>query len=192
VSNRVFRNRILVAFGSNLASETATSAELLREAQAQLERSGATIRAASRLYHSPAFPPGNGPDYVNAAANLEANWTAVEALRHLHAIEAMMGRKRGERWGRRTLDLDLLAVGDTVLPDAATHRRWREMPLSEQVGKTPGELILPHPRMQDRAFVLVPLAEVALDWVHPLTGLTVRQMLDRLSEDDIDGVTALE
>ncbi|KZY24517.1 hypothetical protein A3728_05390 [Sulfitobacter sp. HI0040] len=66
------------------------------------------------------------------------------------------------------------------------------MPLSEQVGKTPEELILPHPRMEDRAFVLVPLAEVAPDWVHPLTGLTVRQMLARLSKDDIDGVTALE
>jgi 2-amino-4-hydroxy-6-hydroxymethyldihydropteridine diphosphokinase len=112
-------------------------------------------------------------------------------LARLHAVEARFGRKRAQRWGMRTLDIDLLAMGDSVLPDAATQDRWRLLPSEAQIGSTPDQLILPHPRMQDRAFVLVPLADVAPDWVHPRTGLSVRQMLAALPAEDRDAVTPL-
>jgi 2-amino-4-hydroxy-6-hydroxymethyldihydropteridine diphosphokinase len=82
-------------------------------------------------------------------------------------------------------------MGDSVLPDAATQDRWRLLPSEAQIGSTPDQLILPHPRMQDRAFVLVPLADVAPDWVHPRTGLSVRQMLAALPAEDRDAVTPL-
>ena len=91
----------------------------------------------------------------------------------------------------RTLDLDLLAWGDSVLPDSATQDSWRALPPEAQVRAVPDGLILPHPRLQDRAFVLVPLADVAPDWVHPRTGLTVRQMLAALPAADRDAVKPL-
>lgn len=183
---------ILIALGGNLPSQVGPPEKTLVAALTALEERGAVIRATSRLYHTPAFPAGNGPDYVNAAAWLEAPWSPAEILAHLHAVEATMGRARTQRWGQRTLDLDLLAVGDTILPDPQTHEKWRDLPLSEQVGVTPDRLILPHPRLQDRAFVLVPLADVAPDWTHPLLGRSVSELLTALPQQDRDAVRALE
>ena len=86
------------------------------------------------------------------------------------------------------LDLDLIAWGQAVLPDPATQRRWMELAPDRQTVETPDQLILPHPRLQDRAFVLVPLAEVAPDWRHPVLGLTVTEMCAALPAKDRDEV----
>jgi len=67
-----------------------------------------------------------------------------------------------------------------VAPDRATHDRWRELPPESRIAHTPDRLILPHPRLQDRAFVLVPLADVAPQWRHPVLAVTVREMLAAL------------
>jgi 2-amino-4-hydroxy-6-hydroxymethyldihydropteridine diphosphokinase len=138
------------------------------------------IRAISPFYATPCFPAGAGPDYVNAAVALKWDRTAKEVLTALHRIEAELGRSRVQRWGQRTVDLDLIAIGDQVMPDAQTFAHWRDLPLDQQMKEAPDQLILPHPRMQDRAFVLVPLADVAPDWVHPVSGLSVVQMRDAL------------
>ena len=132
--------------------------------------------AASRLYATPAFPAGAGPDFVNAVMRIETSLTPDALLQKLHAIEAAALRKRTVRWGQRTLDLDLIAVDDLVLPDAATHAHWRDLPLDRQMQEAPQTLILPHPRMQDRAFVLVPLMDVAPTWVHPVLGQSVSDL----------------
>ncbi|UOA28392.1 2-amino-4-hydroxy-6-hydroxymethyldihydropteridine pyrophosphokinase [Pseudosulfitobacter sp. DSM 107133] len=175
-----FRSDILIAVGSNERSSAGTPVETLKTAYACVEKAGAVIRATSQFYNTPCFPAGAGPDYVNAALALEWNATPQEIIAQLHRIEAELGRARVQRWGQRTLDLDLIAVGDRVLPDLPGYRRWRDLPLERQMKEAPDRLILPHPRMQDRAFVLVPLAEVAPDWVHPVSGLSVLQMRDAL------------
>ena len=149
------------------------------------------IRARSPLYQTPAFPPGSGDDYVNAVVSVDTGQAAPAVIRALHDIEAQMGRTRKKRWEARTLDLDLVALGDLVLPDADTHAQWRALPLEEQMTKAPDLLILPHPRVQERAFVLVPLADVAPDWVHPALGLSVQQMRDALPTESVAQIRAL-
>ncbi len=88
-------------------------------------------------------------------------------------------------------DIDLLAFGDAVLPDLATHQRWVAMPLEHQMSEAPEQLLLPHPRLAERGFVLAPLADVAPDWVHPVTGFSVQEMLDALPAKALEGVNPL-
>ncbi len=183
----------LVAFGANLPFDGQGPAETLRAAAVALGNEGLPVMSFSRLYATPCFPAGAGPDYVNAAAVVDCSEAIdlASILARLHRVEARFGRERAQRWGMRTLDIDLLARGDSVLPDAATQDLWRNLPPEAQIRTTPDRLILPHPRLQDRAFVLVPLADVAPDWVHPRNGLTVWQMLDALPQADRDAVKPL-
>lgn len=183
--------RCLIALGANVPSGMNALARTLRDALTRLENVGLESLSISRFFRTPCFPAGAGPDYLNAAASVDWDGSAREVLDLLHRVEAEFGRERVQRWGRRTLDLDLIAMGQTVLPDAQTQDAWRALPLAEQVEKTPEDLILPHPRIQDRAFVLVPLAEVAPDWMHPRLGLTVTEMRDALPKQAREEVVAL-
>ena len=183
----------LVAFGANLPFEGDAPARTIARASKALGEEGLTVLAFSRLYATPCFPVGAGPDYVNAAAVVEvgSDVDATSILQRLHRVEADFGRMREQRWGMRTLDIDLLALGDSVLPDAQTQDAWRDLAPETQARLAPDRLILPHPRLQDRAFVLVPLADVAPDWRHPRLGLTVRQMLEALPAADREAVKPL-
>jgi 2-amino-4-hydroxy-6-hydroxymethyldihydropteridine diphosphokinase len=183
----------LVAFGSNLASPGVTLQSTLLSARDRLVQAGLPLIAMSPLYRTPAYPPGSGPDYANAVGAFSVGGHIVmrSLLAMLHAVEREFRRVRSQRWASRTLDLDLLAVGDLVLPDAETQDRWRALPPERQRTEAPDQLILPHPRLQDRAFVLVPMADVAPDWRHPRLGLTVRQMLEALPKADRDAVVPL-
>lgn len=184
----------LLAFGANLPrGERPPEATILASLGA-LAAAGAPPVRVSRLYRTPCFPAGAGPDYVNAAAMITLRHVidAEELLALLHRIEADFGRERQRRWGMRTLDIDLIALGDSVLPDAGTWQAWKDLPADQQSIRTPDRLILPHPRLQDRAFVLVPLADVAPDWRHPLLGRTVAEMRDALSAEALAEVVPLD
>lgn len=174
---------ITVALGTNLGSLAGGRRATLAAALAALQRAGLRLVAVSRFFATPCFPAGSGPDYVNAVAVVRGPDDPLAVLDRLHDIEAAFDRARTQRWGARTLDLDLLAMGGRVLPDAQTEAHWRLLPPDQQIGTVPDELVLPHPRVADRGFVLVPWADIAPDWEHPVTGLTVRQMVMRLPPD---------
>lgn len=127
---------------------------------------GTTLRAASRLYRTPAWGREDQPDFINAAAALDTTLAPAALLDALLAIERTFGRVRlaGERWGPRSLDLDLLLYGREVV----------DLP----------QLQVPHPYLHARAFVLVPLAEIAAEAPVPGHG-TVRAALDALDPSGI-------
>ena len=179
----------LVSLGSNAPGGKIAAASLVLKGRAGIaEIPGITQIVMSDLFDTPAYPPGIGPDFVNAAMAFRTTLSAGALLDALHRIEAEAARTRTVRWGQRTLDLDLLALGDQVAPDAATQTRWRDLAPQDQRQEAPDRLILPHPRLQDRAFVLVPLAQVAPGWVHPLTGRSVVQMRDTLPRAEVAAV----
>lgn len=183
----------LIAMGGNLPFCGDSPQKVIADSMAALQQIGLPVLAQSRLFGTPCFPVGAGPDYVNGAAILDGGGlTAAEILEKLHQVEAMFGRARQKRWGGRTLDLDLLAVGDSILPDAAVFGQWFNLPADQQSLRAPDRLILPHPRMHQRAFVLVPLMDVAPDWLHPVIGKSVAQLCADLDPSDRDAVIALK
>lgn len=142
-----------IALGSNIGD----SVGILEAAIKTLAQTpGILLDAKSSWYKTKAVGPPQ-PDYINGAAILRLEMTPQLLLKTLLQIENKFGRVRQERWEPRTLDLDLLLYDDLIL-------------------NTPN-LQLPHPRMRERAFVLVPLAEIAPDWVEPISGCPIKQLV---------------
>lgn len=181
----------IIGLGSNLASDHGSPMDILQAALGLLAQDGVEIQSVSRFYATPCFPAGAGPDYVNAAALLRTTLAPKDLLSTLHDVEEALGRTRIARWGQRTVDLDLLAFGGEILPDQKAFEHWLKLPIEAQSTRAPEHMILPHPRLQDRAFVLVPMADVAPDWVHPVLQCSTRQMLDDLDADEVAQIKPL-
>ena len=182
--------KFIIALGANLPSPAGAPRETLRAALSTLANSGFVVERASRIYSTPAMPADSCPDYANAVALANGFADPEDFLGVLHGIEERFGRERKERWGPRRLDLDLLDAGGAVYPDLATYLHWRDASPDELAATAPETLILPHPRIAERAFVLVPLTEIAPDWRHPVSGKTARGMLEALPEADRADVRA--
>lgn len=174
----------IVAIGSNQRLINSSSSDVLITALSRIAVSVGSVTSLSRFFQTPAFPKGSGPDFVNAALLVRAQGSADEILGKLHAIEHEFGRVRETRWGQRTIDIDLIAVEQKIIPNSETFRKWQLLPFSQQSKIAPDQLILPHPRMQDRAFVLGPMMEICPDWVHPVIQKSVSQMYDELDSRD--------
>ena len=174
----------IVAIGSNQRLINSSSSDVLSTALSRIAVSVGPITSLSRFFRTPAFPKGSGPDFVNAALVVRAQGSANEILEKLHAIEHELGRVRETRWGQRTIDIDLIAVDQNILPDSKTFKKWQLLPFSQQTKIAPDQLVLPHPRMQDRAFVLAPMMDLCPDWIHPVIQKSVSQMYDVLNGQD--------
>ncbi|TVP64481.1 MAG: 2-amino-4-hydroxy-6-hydroxymethyldihydropteridine diphosphokinase [Leptolyngbya sp. LCM1.Bin17] len=150
-----------IALGANLGNPQQT---LEAAFQALNRPPDLHLVAQSHLYQTaPVGPPQ--PDYINACALVETTLPPPDLLKTLLQIEQQFGRVRRVRWGPRSLDLDLLFYGQQVI-DTPT-------------------LQVPHPRLGDRAFVLVPLAEIAPDWMDPTTGHTVQTLSQAIDQTGV-------
>ena len=150
---------VYVGLGSNVGDRAANIASAIERLR---DTPGVVVAAVSSLIETDAVGgPAESPPYLNGAATLQTSLPPHELLRALLAIEAGLGRVRLERWGPRTLDLDLLLYGDQVI--------------------CTGELTVPHPLMHTRRFVLQPLAEIAANVIHPGAGLPIAALLDALT-----------
>jgi 2-amino-4-hydroxy-6-hydroxymethyldihydropteridine diphosphokinase len=185
-------NNSIIALGSNQPSVNNDPANSLIAALEALPQRGIKVRTVSRFFQSKAFPAGSGPDFVNAVACLSCELEAREVLEVLHEIEDDLGRVRRKRWGPRVVDLDLLAMDQMVTPDLRTVHHWMDLPLADQIIDTPTEMILPHPRLHERGFVLVPLCDVAPDWHHPVLRKTAQTLLDELPAQALAGLRPID
>jgi 2-amino-4-hydroxy-6-hydroxymethyldihydropteridine diphosphokinase len=183
----------LISIGANIALSGHSLSESVELAlQSAAEAEGITLGRRSRLFRTPAYPLGSGPDFINAAAILETSLDPESLLAAMHRAEKGLGRVRPARWAPRVCDLDLIAIGDTVLPDRRTLERWMALDLGQAQTVTPPQLILPHPRMHERAFVLVPLADIAPQWHHPVTGQSVAEMVAALPAEVLAEIRPLD
>ncbi|HET7083543.1 MAG TPA: 2-amino-4-hydroxy-6-hydroxymethyldihydropteridine diphosphokinase [Rhizomicrobium sp.] len=156
---------ILIALGANLPSAAGPPAVTLRKALLRLEERGVKIHSLSSFYETSAWPDASEPAFVNAVAAVETALPPVDLLTLLHSVETDFGRLRSSPNASRTLDLDLLDYEGRVTADGVT---------------------LPHPRLAQRAFVLVPLAEIAPLWRHPVSGQTAGGLLAALPDQGRD------
>ncbi|MEH2466203.1 2-amino-4-hydroxy-6-hydroxymethyldihydropteridine diphosphokinase [Nostoc sp.] len=153
--------RSAVALGSNIGDSQAILEAAIKTL---VQTPGILLEARSSWYQTKAVGPQQ-PDYLNGCVTLQVEMLPQQLLEALLGIEQQFGRLRQERWGPRTLDLDLLLYDDLIVD-------------------TPN-LQIPHPRMRDRAFVLVPLAEIASDWVEPVSGCVIKELLKEVDCSDV-------
>jgi 2-amino-4-hydroxy-6-hydroxymethyldihydropteridine diphosphokinase len=155
---------ILVALGSNLTGPWGSPRDAVLRALSELDRAGTRLAAASPLLVTAPFGRRNQPAFVNAVARIETHLPPEALMRRLHAIERRAGRRRAVRWGPRTLDLDLIDYHGLV---------------RQRAGE---KLVLPHPGIAERLFVLAPIAALAPKWRHPVSRLSAREMQCRIKK----------
>jgi len=148
-----------IGLGSNVGDRLG----FLRRAVACLEEAKLKVLAKSSVYETPPFGMTSQPRFLNAAVLVQFECDAESLLAALKTIEHHIGRRERGRWGPREIDLDILMIPDFTCRDE--------------------KLEVPHPGMADRAFVLVPLAEIAPDWVHPILQARISAMAERCSPE---------
>lgn len=153
---------IIIALGANLNSRYGSPEDTIERAKDALKSSGVAIRQSSRTWMTAPVPASDQPWYRNAVISVDTGLRPRALMALLLDIESSFGRIRGERNAPRVIDLDLIAYYDVII---------------EEEG-----LQIPHPRMEDRAFVLVPMQEILPNWRHPVLDLSVSDMVGNLTD----------
>ena len=162
------RSGVFIGLGANLPHpQYGLPRQTLEAALAELGRRGVTLAGLSPWYRTAPVPASDQPWYVNAVAEIGTDLSADRLLRVLHEVEEMFGRVRSVANAARRIDLDLLDFDGEMAPEEA------------------GKATLPHPRLAGRAFVLLPLADLAPDWRHPGTGTPIKALVAALPEGQI-------
>ena len=157
---------IFIGVGSNLCSEDGKSPiENCREALKLLVCDGVKIECLSSFYETSPVPASKQPWYVNGVVSVSTNLTPLQLLEIILNIETVMGRDREKINEPRIIDLDLLIYDNKIINTL--------------------DLVLPHPRIADRAFVLKPLAELTANWSHPVTGTHITMLLENLDSKQV-------
>ena len=162
--DKIMGSRLFIGLGANLTPDGYTSPrEGCIAAVSALADEGVHLAALSHWYESAPVPISDQPWYLNAVAEATTELDATSTLAALHHIERRFGRVRIERNAARVLDLDLLDFAGMVVDSS--------------------NLALPHPRMHERAFVLLPLRELRPDWVHPVSGIAIQDLIAMIPAD---------
>jgi 2-amino-4-hydroxy-6-hydroxymethyldihydropteridine diphosphokinase len=154
---RIAAEPVYVGLGSNQSNrnENIVLALLMLEGDPRIR-----VKACSNAYLTEPVSDTPQPTFINAVVELETSYEPRSLLRRLKEVEALLGRGSGERWGPRSIDLDILFFGERIVREP--------------------DLQVPHPRLEERHFVLFPLEEIAPGLVHPVSGMSVRDLKQRL------------
>jgi 2-amino-4-hydroxy-6-hydroxymethyldihydropteridine diphosphokinase len=147
--------QVYLHLGSNMGNRLA----LLQEAEMLIAQKIGPIKSKSSYYETEPWGKTDQPPFINFALLVETNLSAADILAAIHQIEESCGRKREEKWTARLLDIDIIFYGKEIIKSAA--------------------LTVPHPHMHERNFVLIPIMEIAAEFVHPVLGLTVEELYDQ-------------
>jgi len=147
-------NEVYILLGSNEGNRE----ERLEQARAALSKNCGPILKSSSLYETAAWGLQDQPDFLNQAICLQTELSPESLLRSTQQTEQDLGRQRHIKWGQRTIDIDILLYNDAVVQQP--------------------DLVIPHPYMQDRRFVMTPMAEIAAGKIHPLLGQSMKELLE--------------
>ncbi len=167
---------IFIGLGSNLSGEVFDSPrDVLNAAIEEMPECGINITKISPFYETEPVPKSDQPWFVNAVVAVDTILSPPELLNVLHEIEANLGRERRIRWEARIIDLDIIAYDKQIYPSAA---QWQEKPKDISAK----DIIIPHPRMHERLFVLEPLRDICPDWHHPILEKTIAELIKAIEK----------
>ncbi|PWK26299.1 2-amino-4-hydroxy-6-hydroxymethyldihydropteridine diphosphokinase [Arcicella aurantiaca] len=149
---------VYLLLGSNLGNRE----EILNQAITAIQENVGVIISQSKYYETPAWGKTDQPDFLNIALEIATNLMPLVVLEKTQAIEQQLGRVRIEKWGARLIDIDIIFYGQEIIN------------ISEHLN-------IPHPLMQERLFVLEPIAEIAPDFIHPVLKKSVSELLEEIS-----------
>ncbi len=182
----------VVVLGSNLPSEFGNSFETLKQCIYEI-KTYLPIKSLleSNWYISSSYVDKREPRYLNVGIRFSTNLNPTELIKLTAGLEDKYGRRRKRRWESRSCDIDILLCDQQILPSRDYFVKWLKLDFLDQIKLVPDELIIPHPRLQERTFFLKPLDDLQPDWVHPFLKLKAKEMLDSLPLNEIDNIEEL-